>query len=157
MQLKMTWIATCFCLATVVGLFSADALKRPNIQLIVADDVGYATSITGKWHQPGNPLDSGFDSFYGFLGGQIDSWTGAEGGKPSIQSNRQDPKPVPQGWYGSDAFTDDAIAQIDSASKEGKRFFAYLAFNAPHSPLHAPRENVEKYYDRYLAGWESLR
>ncbi len=225
MQLKMTWIATCFWLAAVVGVFAADEPKRPNILLIVADDVGYsdlgcyggeidtphldrlasegirfsefhvnpmcvvtrtslmtghthsqsdnyrrslpiarliqsagyATSITGKWHQPGNPLDSGFDSFYGFLGGQIDSWTGVEGGKRSIQSNRQDPKPVPQGWYSSDAFTDDAIAQIDSASKEGKPFFTYLAFNAPHSPLHAPRENVEKYYDRYLAGWESLR
>jgi arylsulfatase len=48
-------------------------------------EAGYATSITGKWHQPGNPLDAGFDSFYGFLGGQIDSWTGETAGKPAIQ------------------------------------------------------------------------
>lgn len=120
-------------------------------------DAGYATSISGKWHQPGNPLDAGFDSFYGFLGGAIDSWTGIERGKAAIQSDRQKPRPVAEGWYSSDAFTDDAIRKIDTAKKEGKPFFTYLAYNAPHSPLHAPRENVEKYYDRYMAGWESLR
>jgi len=120
-------------------------------------DAGYATSISGKWHQPGNPLDAGYDSFYGFLHGAIDSWTGSAGGKPAIQTDRQKPKTVPAGWYSSDAFTDDAIKQIDAAKREGKPFFTYLAFNAPHSPLHAPRENVEKYYDRYIAGWESLR
>ena len=76
---------------------------------------GYATSISGKWHQPGNPLDAGFDSFYGFLHGAINSWTGIERGKPAIQTGRQRPKPVPRDWYSSDAFTDDAIRQIDSA------------------------------------------
>jgi len=118
---------------------------------------GYATSISGKWHQPGNPLDAGFDSFYGFLGGMIDSWTGIERGKFAIQSNRKRPEPVQPGWYSSDAFTDDAIRQIDAAAKVGKPFFAYVAFNAPHGPLHAPRDHVEKYYERYLAGWTSLR
>lgn len=120
-------------------------------------EAGYATSISGKWHQPGNPLDAGFDSFYGFLGGAIDSWTGIERGKPAIQRNREDPQPVTAGWYSSDAFTDDAIRQIDESRENAKPFFTYLAYNAPHSPLHAPRENVEKYYDRYLAGWEALR
>ena len=64
---------------------------------------------------------------------------------------------MPQAWAMVLMPCDDAIARIDSASKEGKPFFTYLAFNAPHSPLHAPRENVEKYYERYLPGWESLR
>lgn len=118
---------------------------------------GYVTSISGKWHQPGNPLDHGFESFYGFLGGAIDSWTGMERGRPAIQTDREEPKTVVDGWYSTDAFTDDAIKQIDLARKQGKPFFSYLAFNAPHSPLHAPRANVEKYYDRYLEGWESLR
>jgi arylsulfatase len=120
-------------------------------------DAGYATSITGKWHQPGNPLDAGFDSFYGFLGGAIDSWTGTEAGKPAIQTDRREPEPVSKGWYSSDSFTDDAIKQIDVAHRQGKPFFTYVAYNAPHSPLHAPRESVEKYYERYMAGWESLR
>ncbi len=135
----------------------ADHYRRSLPIAHLMADAGYVTSISGKWHQPGNPLDAGFDSFYGFLGGAIDSWTGIERGKPAIQTNRQQPKPVSEGWYSSDAFTDDAIKQIDSARKTGKPFFTYLAYNAPHSPLHAPRENVEKYYDRYLAGWETLR
>ncbi|MEI8206016.1 MAG: sulfatase-like hydrolase/transferase [Kiritimatiellales bacterium] len=118
---------------------------------------GYATSISGKWHQPGNPLDAGFDSFYGFLGGEIDSWTGKHAGKNSIQTNRAEPGMVPAGCYSSDAFTDDAIRQIDAAVKQGKPFFTYLAYNAPHSPLLAPKENVVKYYDRYRDGWDSLR
>ena len=113
---------------------------------------GYATSLTGKWHQPGDPLDAGFDSFYGFLHGQIDSWTGYTAGKPAIQRDRQPPKPVEPGWYSSDAFTDNAIAQIDSAVDQGRPFFTYVAYNAPHSPLHAPRENVREVL-RAISGW----
>ncbi|WDI41039.1 sulfatase-like hydrolase/transferase [Bremerella sp. P1] len=120
-------------------------------------DAGYATSLSGKWHQPGNPLDAGFDSFYGFLGGAIDSWTGVERGKPAIQRNRSKPQSVEDGWYSSDAFTDEAIERIDEAAARNKPFFVYLAFNAPHSPLQAPKENVEKYYERYLPGWQVLR
>ncbi len=118
---------------------------------------GYATSITGKWHQPGNPLDAGFDAFYGFLNGQINSWTGEEAGSLRIQTGRGETGPVPEGWYSTDAFTDHAIGQIDAAVEQKKPFFTYVAYNAPHSPLHAPRKNVEKYYDRYRAGWERLR
>ncbi len=120
---------------------------------------GYSTSISGKWHQPGNPLDAGFDSFYGFLHGAINSWTGCDVGsrKPQIQRDRGAPAPVADDWYSSDAFTDDAIAQIDRAVEQDKPFFTYLAFNAPHSPLHAYEADVEKYYKRYEAGWEALR
>ena len=120
---------------------------------------GYATSISGKWHQPGNPLDAGFESFYGFLHGAINCWTGFDvGGKaPQIQKDRNAPQPVAEDWYATDAFTDDAIAQIDAAVKDGKPFFTYLSYNAPHSPFHAYEKDVEKYYKRYEAGWETLR
>ena len=118
---------------------------------------GYATSIVGKWHQPGNPLDAGFDSFHGFLGGAINSWTGQAGGRDQIQTDRGRPQPVPDDWYASDAFTDVAIQQIDAAVAQDRPFFSYVAFNAPHSPLHAPRESVVKYYERYRQGWDKLR
>ena len=120
-------------------------------------DAGYATSIVGKWHQPGHPLDAGFDSFYGFLGGAIDSWTGIERGRPAIRRDRDSPKPVAEGWYSSDAFTDEAIEQIRAAKRTESPFFTYVAYNAPHTPLHAPREYVEKYTHRYLEGWQTLR
>jgi arylsulfatase len=120
---------------------------------------GYATSISGKWHQPGNPLDAGFDSFYGFLHGAINTWTGCDVGskKPQIQKDRNAPLPVADDWYATDAFTDDAIKQIDDAVESGKPFFTYLSYNAPHSPFHAYEKDVKKYYKRYEAGWESLR
>ncbi len=120
---------------------------------------GYRTSISGKWHQPKNPLDWGFDSFYGFLKGEINGWKGtySDGKTLAIQTDRNSPTAVPQGWYCSDAFTDHTIQQIDQSIEEGKPFFAYLPFNAPHGPLHAPKENVEKYYGRFDEGWDALR
>ncbi len=114
---------------------------------------GYATSIVGKWHQPGNPLDAGFERFYGFLQGQINSWTG----DGEIRTDRGEPGPVPEGWYATDAFTSAAMESMDVAVKDGKPFFCYVAYNAPHSPLHAPKANVEKYAGRFDAGWEALR
>lgn len=120
---------------------------------------GYATSISGKWHQPGNPLDAGFESFYGFLHGAINCWTGYDEGAtgPQIQRDREEPGEVPDGWYSTDAFTDEAITRIDSAVESGKPFFTYLAYNAPHTPLHGYKEDVEKYYGRFDEGWETLR
>lgn len=118
---------------------------------------GYSTSLSGKWHQPGNPLEAGFHSFYGFLQGQINSWTGGGIRKPTIQRDRGQPEAVAEGWYSSDAFTDEAILQMQRAKDEGKPFFSLLAYNAPHSPLQAPRANVEKYYQRYRVGWDKLR
>lgn len=137
----------------------SDEYRRSMPIAEIMQQAGYATSISGKWHQPGNPLDAGFESFYGFLHGAINSWTGCAEGTDSLQirRNREKPGPVPDGWYSTDAFADDAIAQIDSASTVGKPFFTYLSFNAPHTPLHAYEEDVEKYYDRYEAGWEKLR
>lgn len=122
-------------------------------------DAGYLTSISGKWHQPKNPLDSGFDSFYGFLKGEINGWKGtySDNKTLAIQTNRQKPKQVPKGWYCSDAFADHAIEQIDKAIESESPFFTYVPFNAPHGPLHAPQENVEKYYGRFDAGWDQLR
>ena len=153
------------CVVTRTSLMSghthsqSDGYKRSLPIARLMQQAGYATSISGKWHQPGNPLDAGFDSFYGFLGGSINCWTGCAEGrdKPQIQRGREKPAPVPEGWYSTDAFTEDAIAQIDKALAADKPFFTYLAFNAPHTPLHAYKKDVEKYYDRYEAGWEILR
>ena len=135
----------------------SDSYRRSLPVALLMRAAGYTTSIIGKWHQLGNPLDAGFDSYYGFLDGQIDSWTGETAGRPAIQIDRQRPRPVPSGWYSSDAFTDHAIQQIDAACEQNKPFFTYVAYNAPHSPLHAPRRNVEKYCQRYAAGWDLLR
>lgn len=118
---------------------------------------GYETFLSGKWHQPFTPIAAGFNEFYGFLNGQIDSWTGIEARKNVIQRGDQKPVAVPENWYSTDAFTDFAIESIDKSLSSGKPFFGFLSYNAPHSPLHAPQQNVEKYPERYQAGWEALR
>jgi arylsulfatase len=151
------------CVVTRTSLISghthsqSDDYRRSLPFPRLLQEAGYMTSISGKWHQPGNPIDAGFGSFYGFLHGAINSWTGQSQGKDQIQRDQQAPKPVPNGWYATDAFTDEAITQIDAALDQDKPFFAYVPYNAPHSPFHAYREDVEKYYDRYEEGWEVLR
>lgn len=51
---------------------------------------------------------------------------------------------MPEVWYSSDAFTDDAIRQIDTTKKEHTPIFTYPTYTAPHRPSHVPHENVEK-------------
>jgi arylsulfatase A-like enzyme len=113
---------------------------------------GYQTSLSGKWHQPAHPLDHGFEHFYGFLGGAINNFTGSG----AIVRQRR-PEQVRADWFATDAFTTHAIESIDTAIKAGQPFFAYLAFNAPHTPLNVPRNLVEKYKGRFDAGWDVLR
>lgn len=122
-------------------------------------DAGYHTSISGKWHQPKNPLDWGFNSFYGFLRGEINGWLGTytDGKTLAIQTDRGAAEPVASDWYCSDAFADHAIEQIDTAINSDKPFFSYVPFNAPHGPLHAPKRNVQKYDGRFNEGWDRLR
>ncbi len=135
----------------------SDNYRRSLPVARLMQQAGYATSITGKWHQPGNPLDAGFDSFYGFLQ-RPDRLVDRRDCRQAGNSARS-PKSAAGGldWYSSDAFTDDAIEQIEAARNQERPFFAYVAYNAPHSPLHAPRKNVEKYYERYRVGWDVLR
>lgn len=111
------------CVVTRTSLISghthsqSDGYKRSLPFPRLMQQAGYSTSISGKWHQNGNPLDAGFDSFYGFLKGAINCWTGCDVGsrKPQVQKDRNAPQPVAADWYATDAFTDDAIRQIDAA------------------------------------------
>ena len=119
----------------------------------VLRDAGYATSISGKWHQPRHPMDVGFDRFFGFLGGMINSFTGS--GK--LLSGFEPVEKVAADFYASDAFTEHAIASVDAAVSNGQPFFSVLSFNAPHTPIQAPRADVEKYVGRYRKGWEHMR
>jgi arylsulfatase len=119
-------------------------------------DAGYATFALGKWHLDGNPVDRGFDHYFGHLSGASDYFRGnathrldAEPFKPKDDSS----------FYTTDANADYAIRFLDESHRENpdKPFFMYLAFNAPHSPLQAWPEDIEKYRGKYRAGWDALR
>jgi arylsulfatase len=113
---------------------------------------GYTTLMTGKWHLSGNPVQRGFDRYFGHLSGACNFFTGDN-------TFRLDEKPfkVPaSGFYTTDADTDYAIQFLDD-TKTTKPFFLYIAYNAPHYPLQAPKEDVDKYRGKYKIGWDKLR
>ena len=118
----------------------------------VAQAAGYRAMAVGKWHMQGNPVDRGFDRYFGHLSGAADFFKGND-------SFRLDAKPykIPKDFYATTAFGKRAVRFIDQAHKIGDPFFLYLAFNAPHAPLQAPREDIERYRGKFDAGWDKLR
>jgi len=114
---------------------------------------GYATGMMGKWHisySPGSrPLDRGFERFFGFLGGQHDYFD-PDVGQPTHQvPNARDAYIYDQNTrvkempYLTDELTTRSMDFMDSAVNAKRSFFLYLSYNAPHSPLQVPWEDLE--------------
>ena len=130
---------------------------------------GYTTNLIGKNHGMDKlkigdeKTDFGFDHFYGFTGGQINSFTGQGNVKWQNDGKIFSMSELPKDFYATNNFTDYAIKYMDEAIKKEKPFFTIVAYNAPHSPLDAPKENVQKFYDpekginNYKKGWSKLR
>lgn len=123
--------------------------------------VGYRTAIIGKWHVTRHtspegdtsnwPLQRGFDTFYGTLNGAGSYFS------PATLTRNNTPLPPPgDSFYYTDALGDSAAEHIRAASP-AHPFFLYLAFTAPHWPLHAPDDEVERFKGRYDAGYEAIR
>jgi arylsulfatase A-like enzyme len=120
----------------------------------VMKERGYHTMLCGKWHVSRHPLDRGFDRFFGIEGGACDYFTGS--GKIMLGREKY---PVPEKFYTTDAFTDHALEFLGEAERDddGRPFFLYLAYNAPHTPLQVPEEEIAKYRGKYLEGWEAFK
>lgn len=143
----------------------------------VLKEAGYRTSMVGKWHVAETPLredqrdwlnhqvfhdtysdlinypvNRGFDTHYGIIYGVVDyfdPFSLVEGEVPIEE--------VPEGYYFTQALSDRAEQEIRSYADDDKPFFMYLAYTAPHWPLHALPEDIAKYKDTYKAGWEDIR
>ena len=116
---------------------------------------GYRCYHSGKWHIDGKVLDNGFDR--SLNANNPGNFFTARG----ISTND---KPVPppadeSGFYLTVAEADHAIECLkDHAANFADRpFFHFVAFHAPHFPLHALPQDIAKYQDKYLAGWEAMR
>ena len=114
---------------------------------------GYFTAMAGKWHLNGEPTDRGFQRYWGHLSGATNFFTGDN----TFRLNGEKWSDFDKDFYTTDANVDYAISFIDEALKSGKPFFQYIAFNAPHYPLQAKKEDVLKYKGRYSDGWDVLR
>ncbi len=125
----------------------------------VLGPAGYHCSMVGKWHltRKNTPVMRGFDEFYGMLGGFNSYWQ-EEPFQTRLPEGRPRRTYAPGSYYSTDAFGDYALDFVEEGRKTGKPWFLYLAFNAPHFPLHAPEEVIQKYETLYRTkGWDILR
>lgn len=119
-------------------------------------EAGYRTALIGKWHEEGHPMDQGFDRFFGFLNGFCDHFIGDEIlGAKFYQDDREVFSNFGPDFYSTEAFTDRAIDFV--GQKKGEPFFLYLAYQAPHNPLQAPKEDIMKQRGNYSQGWKAVR
>jgi arylsulfatase len=112
---------------------------------------GYRTLMSGKWHVGGEPMKRGFDHAFEFREGATSYF------KPSdmyIDGERFAP---PDDFYLTDAISDRAAAFVRTHGGGPQPFFLYVAYTAPHWPLHARPADIERHRGRYMCGWDALR
>jgi len=120
----------------------------------------YCTMISGKWHVGGRkdqwPLHRGFDRFFGFpRGGGIYFPPFRPGRIAIVDSTEIEVDPL--AFYSTDAINDYACAFIDEAISKDHPFFLYIAHIAPHFPLQAWPEDIEKYIGKFSDGFRENR
>jgi arylsulfatase A-like enzyme len=131
--------------------------ELPQHQITIArllKSQGYATGLMGKWHL-GTPVsnapnDHGFDEFYGFHSGCVDFYSHrfywGEPKRPNYHDLwRNRTEIFEDGEYLTDRITDNAIDFI--RTRRTQPFSLYLAYNAPHYPMHAPKKYVQRFAD----------
>ena len=140
--------------------------KRVATVASLLQDSGYHTYMTGKWHlglKPDQiPHARGFERDFSMLVGggshfndawniewQIPKMPYTEDGRPV--------KKLPKDFYSTKYYTDKTIQFIKEGHGDGKPFFAYMAFTAPHGPLHVPDDWLRRYNHRYDEGWDTIR
>lgn len=125
---------------------------------------GYRTYMSGKWHvatdvhNPNDtwPIQRGFERYYGIITGAADYY------QPLTLTRNNDNvehEALADDYYLTDAISEDAARNIreHAVAQPNEPFFQYVAYTAPHWPLHAPEETIAKYKGRFDEGWDILR
>ncbi|OQU94694.1 hypothetical protein CLAIMM_01020 [Cladophialophora immunda] len=144
----------------------------------ILQDSGYHTLMSGKWHlgltKDLSPHARGFDKSFVYLAGSGNHYNNEPqlGDHPLRQPatcsdglwmrddqflNRK--KDLPSDFYSTATFTDELLGLLEGRSPQDRDrpFFAYLAYTAPHWPLQAPANEIEKFRGWYDDGPEGLR
>ncbi|WP_010540744.1 arylsulfatase [Dietzia alimentaria] len=130
-------------------------------------DGGYRTYMAGKWHvgitEDTRPAARGFERSYAFLGGGASHFADATplSGQEARQTmyaedDRFITDDLPEDFYTSTAFVDKLLEYIGDHDDDAP-YFGYLAFTAPHDPLHVPDEWLDRYAGRYDDGYEPIK
>ncbi|MBL7865895.1 MAG: arylsulfatase [Cyclobacteriaceae bacterium] len=128
---------------------------------------GYSTAAFGKYHETppweasvSGPYDrwptgSGFEKFYGFIGGETNQW------HPMVYdgTTRVFPKVDDPNYHFTNDMADQALAWMNTQQSltPDKPFYMYFATGATHAPHHAPKEFIAKYKGKFSQGWDKLR
>jgi arylsulfatase len=149
--------------------FPGQTGQRPDSVAPLAEMLrlnGYSTAAFGKSHEtaawevsPSGPTDrwptrSGFDKFYGFIGGETNQWAPAiYDGMTKIEV------PNDANYHFMTDMTNQAIAwvQYQKSLTPDKPFFVYFAPGATHAPHHVPKSWIAKYKGKFDQGWDALR
>lgn len=119
---------------------------------------GYVTYLSGKWHvgedRPHWPVDRGFDHSYSLVSGGTNYFRLDPGRKLVRDDQLIEP---PGDWYITDAISEAAAEFVAEHGPRQEPFFLYVAYTAPHWPLHAHADDIAKYRGRYREGWDALR
>lgn len=132
----------------------------------ILQTAGYFNVFAGKWHL-GHEADRlpnarGFDQSFILQQGGASHYHDMRGmfefqRKGIYWQNDQLVEALPEDFYSSNFYTDFVIDSLKDNEESGAPWFAELAFTAPHWPLHAPQEYIDKYIGRYDSGYEALR
>jgi arylsulfatase len=156
-------------IAETATAFPGNTGQRPNSVAPLAEMLrlnGYSTSFYGKNHEtaawevsPSGPTSrwpnrSGFDEFYGFMGGETNQWA------PLLHHN-ETPVEVPKdpNYHFMTDMTNKAIGwmQYQKSLTPDRPFFMYFAPGATHAPHHVPKEWIAKYKGKFDQGWDAMR
>ncbi|HBC88371.1 MAG TPA: arylsulfatase [Lentisphaeria bacterium] len=123
---------------------------------------GYATYMSGKWHVTRHvagpkhnwPVQRGFDDYYGIISGAANYYQPG-----TLTRNNERIEPEGKDYFLTDEISKEAVRQIREhvSNRKDTPFFQYVAYTAPHWPLHAHAEDVAKYKGRFDCGWDEIR
>jgi len=106
-------------------------------------------------------MDRGFDDYYGLISGAAHYFDIRKTKRPGVvrhfADGNEEIMPDTVNFYMTTAITDNAISMLDENADKEQPLFMYLAYTAPHWPLHALPDDIEKYRGKYLKGWDKLR
>jgi arylsulfatase len=126
-------------------------------------DAGYHTYMTGKWHlgleEKTGPANRGFERSFALLpggGGHFDDLDLRAGHAGAVYREDSVLTALPDDFYSTRFYAERMIEYIDGGRADGRPFFAYLAFTAPHWPLQAPDSSIARYAGAYDGGYDEL-
>jgi len=157
------------CITEAATTFPGNTGIRPQTITPMAEVLrqnGYNTAAFGKYHetppweisnsgpQDRWPTRSGFEKFYGFIGGETNQWSPLIYDGVTLVETPEDPN-----YHFTTDMTNNAISWVryQKALSPDKPFFMYYAPGATHAPHHVPAEWIAKYKGKFDQGWDKMR